>query len=152
LDVTKLEPSAPLSTADALEALAGLANSLPAVPTNVSHNFSSGGWSQSYEQAPSGREFSHHPQAHQYYEEHHRYMYQHTGPYSYSTDDAASMGHNWDAAPSIFGQDSTGRAYQATDERSIAASNAPPTQATAADTAGSSFSQSLADYAPASSK
>jgi hypothetical protein len=50
IDISKLEPSAPLSTADALEALAGLAglaNSLPAVPTNVSHNFSSASsWTQ----------------------------------------------------------------------------------------------------------
>lgn len=152
LDVTKLEPSAPLSTADALEALAGLANSLPSVPTNVSHNFSSSGWSQSYEQVPSGREFSHHPQSHQYYEEQHRYMYQHTGPYASSTDGAARMGQHWDAAPSIFGQGSTGRAYDATGEHSIDASIAPPTQATAANTTGSSFAQSLGDYAPAPSK
>jgi len=41
---TELEPSDTLSTADALEALAGLANSLPAVTTSSrpSHNFSPG--------------------------------------------------------------------------------------------------------------
>jgi hypothetical protein len=153
LDVTKLEPSAPLSTADALEALAGLANSLPAVPTNVSHNFSSSGWSHhSYEQAPPGREYSHQSQAHQYYEEQHRYVYQHTGPYTYSTESAASPGYNLGAAPSIFGQGSTGQPYRATDEHSSAGTSAPSTQAAAADADGTSFSQAFADYHPAASK
>jgi hypothetical protein len=66
LDVSKLEPSAPLSTADALEALAGLAglaNSLPAAPTNASHNFSAASsWPQhSYSLAGVGADVTHHP-------------------------------------------------------------------------------------------